>query len=87
MVFFYLKFETPFSMYENYWTRNLGGNWGENESFADSARIWRSTNKSGRVVCQRLSELRQRRQTTQGTQHKGKSSKKREINGRKHNFL
>ena len=62
-------------IYLFYWTRNLGGNWAENESFADSARIRRSTNKSGRVVCQRLSELRQRPQTTQGTQQKGKSSK------------
>ena len=60
---------------------------GQNESWADSARTRRLTNKSGRGVCQRLSELRQRTQTTQGTQHREKSSKKREINGRKHNFL
>ena len=55
-----------------YWTRNLVENRPKDESCADSARQRRSPNESGRGESQRLSELRQRTQTTP---HRGKSPK------------
>ena len=62
-----------FCAFFKYWTRNLVENRPKDESCADSAQQRRSPNKSGRGESQRLSEVRQRTQTTP---HREKSSKR-----------